>query len=95
MRFRAGLVIGGAAGYVLGTRAGRERYEQIKRWAGKARQHPALAQVFEQATGVTDLARNAVAGGLDAGARGLRDVAERPQATIPNSPPDRGTSTEG
>ncbi len=30
MRGKAGLVIGLAVGYVLGTRAGRERYEQIK-----------------------------------------------------------------
>ena len=30
MRGKAGLVIGLAAGYVLGARAGRERYEQIK-----------------------------------------------------------------
>lgn len=30
MRGKAGLVIGLAIGYVLGTRAGRERYEQIK-----------------------------------------------------------------
>ena len=31
MRFRIGLGIGFAAGYVLGSRAGRERYEQIAR----------------------------------------------------------------
>jgi hypothetical protein len=30
MRGKVGLVIGLAAGYVLGSRAGRERYEQIK-----------------------------------------------------------------
>lgn len=30
MRGKAGLVVGLAVGYVLGTRAGRERYEQIK-----------------------------------------------------------------
>jgi len=30
MRGKAGLVIGLAAGYVIGSRAGRERYEQIK-----------------------------------------------------------------
>ena len=30
MRGKAGLVIGLAVGYVLGSRAGRERYEQIK-----------------------------------------------------------------
>lgn len=35
MRGKAGLVIGLAVGYVLGTRAGRERYEQIKTQALK------------------------------------------------------------
>jgi len=30
MRGRIGIVVGLAAGYVLGSRAGRERYEQIK-----------------------------------------------------------------
>jgi hypothetical protein len=35
MRGKAGLVIGLAIGYVLGTRAGRERYEQIKAQAMK------------------------------------------------------------
>ena len=35
MRGKIGLVIGLAAGYVLGTRAGRERYEQIKQQALK------------------------------------------------------------
>lgn len=29
MRFRLGLIIGFVAGYILGARAGRERYEQI------------------------------------------------------------------
>jgi hypothetical protein len=38
MRFRTGIVLGVAIGYVLGTRAGRERYEQIRRMAtGAAR----------------------------------------------------------
>jgi hypothetical protein len=35
MRGKAGLVIGLAAGYVLGARAGRGRYEQIKQGAQK------------------------------------------------------------
>ena len=34
--FRMGLIIGVAIGYVLGTRAGRERYEQISRMAKRA-----------------------------------------------------------
>ncbi|MCR2813251.1 hypothetical protein NQ166_12090 [Microbacterium sp. zg.Y1090] len=35
MRGKVGLIIGMAAGYVLGTRAGRERYDQIKQQAMK------------------------------------------------------------
>lgn len=31
MRFRLGLLIGGAVGYVLGAKAGRGRYEEIRR----------------------------------------------------------------
>ncbi|MGH2740049.1 MAG: YtxH domain-containing protein [Actinomycetota bacterium] len=35
MRFRSGLLIGLGVGYVLGTKAGRERYEQLRRaWQG-------------------------------------------------------------
>lgn len=73
MRFRLGLVIGGAIGYVLGARAGRERYEDIKRWWGGVRQHPAIDQLAGQAKGVTDLGRSIVAGGLDKGSQRLRD----------------------
>ena len=76
MKFRAGLITGLAAGYVLGARAGRERYEQIKRLSSKATRHPAVSQILDQAGGVTDLMRSGVASGLSAGARGLRDVGD-------------------
>ena len=36
------LLAAAAVGYVLGTRAGRERYEQIKRWSSKVADHPAV-----------------------------------------------------
>jgi hypothetical protein len=39
-RMRWGILIGLAIGYVLGTRAGRDRYEQIKRAAAAAWQSP-------------------------------------------------------
>ncbi|RIJ67780.1 hypothetical protein D1871_22705 [Nakamurella silvestris] len=39
------LVIGAAIGYVLGSRAGRERYEQIKRWSQRAADNPAVQAV--------------------------------------------------
>ncbi|KRA25519.1 hypothetical protein ASD65_14650 [Microbacterium sp. Root61] len=46
MRGKAGLVIGLGVGYVLGTRAGRERYEQIKtQWLKVWNLDPVQAQV--------------------------------------------------
>jgi hypothetical protein len=52
MAFAAGF----ATGYVVGTRAGRERYEQIVKLARQAAEHPAVQQaagvVQAQATGL-------------------------------------------
>lgn len=46
MRGKTGLVIGLAVGYVLGTRAGRERYEQIKKqWLKVWNTEPVQTQV--------------------------------------------------
>ena len=41
-------VIALGAGYVLGTRAGRERYEQIKQAAASAAQRPEVQQVRDR-----------------------------------------------
>jgi hypothetical protein len=74
MRFRIGLVLGLVAGYVLGARAGRERYEQIKRWATEARKHPAVEQLADQGMGLVDAGRYVAASSLAATARGLRSI---------------------
>jgi hypothetical protein len=70
------MIVGGAIGYVLGARAGRARYVQIKGWARSLRDHPAYLQLKHQMTGVTDLARTGAAEGLRAGSRQLRSAAD-------------------
>jgi len=55
MRFRAGLIAGFAAGYYLGTMAGRERYQQINRLARKIRRSNAFDDVTDKARAVVDL----------------------------------------
>jgi hypothetical protein len=44
-----GLAFGGAAGYVLGAKAGRERYEQLVEAARRWRQRPEVKRLSEQA----------------------------------------------
>lgn len=42
MRNRLSFVVGVAVGYVLGARAGRERYEQLRKAAQQIAQNPAV-----------------------------------------------------
>ena len=71
------MLVGAAAGYVLGARAGRERYEQIKRMAVQAGKHPAIAQLVDHAGGLVDAGRYSMAAGLSAGAKGLKAIDEQ------------------
>ena len=47
MRYRITFLAGFAAGYVVGARAGRERYEQIKRLSQQVAESPAVRQTAD------------------------------------------------
>ncbi|MFI1352721.1 YtxH domain-containing protein [Streptomyces sp. NPDC020898] len=49
MRYRLTFVAGLTLGYVLGTKAGRERYEQLKKSARQISQNPAVRNTAESA----------------------------------------------
>ncbi len=74
MRFKTGLVVGGVMGYVLGARAGRQRYEQIKKAASIARTHPAVSQLADQTGGLLDASRYVAAASMTTGAKLLRSA---------------------
>jgi hypothetical protein len=44
MKYRFGFLTGAAVGYVLGTHAGRERYEQIKRLSRRVAENPTVQE---------------------------------------------------
>ena len=75
---RLGVFIGFGAGYVLGAKAGRERYEQLRRLYENVTSSP----TFRQATG---LAKDAVGTGLgqakDLASDGVTKVRERRSGT--------------
>lgn len=66
MRFRLGMVTGFAAGYYMGTKAGRQRHDQINRGLAKLRR----SDTFETAA---ERARDLVEDGVDK-ARALVDA---------------------
>jgi hypothetical protein len=49
MRYRLTFIAGLALGYVLGTKAGRERYEQLVKSARQVAQNPAVRNTAESA----------------------------------------------
>jgi hypothetical protein len=58
MNGKVAFVVGAAVGYVLGTRAGRERYEQIRSSVRSAFQHPAVRDKVEAAeSAITEAVR--------------------------------------
>jgi hypothetical protein len=49
MGMKTGLIIGFGAGYVLGSKAGRQRYEQIQAWWDKVSANPTVQKATENA----------------------------------------------
>lgn len=54
MRFRLGMMTGFAAGYYMGAKAGRQRYDQINRSLAKLRKSESLETAVERARTVVE-----------------------------------------
>ncbi|GLF93830.1 YtxH domain-containing protein [Streptomyces yaizuensis] len=79
MRYRLSFVAGLALGYVLGTRAGRERYEQLRKSVREFSQNPA----------VRNAAESAALGGRQLAGRAYHAVSERVGDRVPESVAER------
>ena len=79
MKFRTGLVIGLAAGYVLGAKAGRERYEKILAVSNKLKTNESVRKAANVAERTTRKPRGMVGNGLVQAARTVRSKAEAPK----------------
>ncbi|MFP5297807.1 MAG: YtxH domain-containing protein [Actinomycetota bacterium] len=84
MRGRLGLFLGFGAGYVLGAKAGRERYEQLRRLYDNLQASPA----FQKATG---RAKDAVGTGLGS----AKDMASEGMHKVSDAVKDRRSTPSG
>ncbi|MEV8240612.1 hypothetical protein AB0O90_10280 [Microbacterium testaceum] len=75
MRGKAALVVGLVAGYVLGARAGRERYEQIKAQAEKVWEQPVVQGQVEKVKAFGVSALKSVPGVVWKGAKSVTGAA--------------------
>jgi hypothetical protein len=89
MRFRLGLFIGAAVGYVLGAKAGRERYEQIVAAANKVRTNESVIKAVTSAEQSTRRPRSIVGAGMVRVARAIRVKADPHPETAPDQPDSR------
>jgi hypothetical protein len=65
MKGKLGIAVGLAAGYVLGTRAGRERYQQLTASAKRIADEPSLQRIQEELNGLFGSGGQTTGGGSD------------------------------
>jgi len=61
MRFKSGFLVGLGAGYVLGTKAGQVRYQQIVDAAGKLRENPGVQRLTGEVNRTVTVGKDRVA----------------------------------
>ena len=61
LRFKSGFLVGLGAGYVLGTKAGQERYQQIVDAAGKLRENPGVQRLTGEVNRTVSVGKDRVA----------------------------------
>jgi hypothetical protein len=89
MRFKSGFLVGLGAGYVLGTKAGQERYQQIVDAASKLRENPGVQRLTGEVNKTVSVGKDRVAETAAAKA----DQAKEAVASKVGSGSDTSTST--
>jgi hypothetical protein len=83
MSFKSGLIIGGAIGYVLGAKAGRQRYEEMRRLWDRMSGSPAVHRATEK---TRDLAGESAKKGLSLVQQGVEKAGSAVKSRLHHDP---------
>jgi hypothetical protein len=61
LRFKSGFLVGLSTGYVLGAKAGQERYQQIVDAAGKLKENPGVQRLTGEVNKTVSIGKDRVA----------------------------------
>jgi hypothetical protein len=86
MGFKSGMLVGFGVGYVLGSKAGRERYEELRAAWDQFMGNPSVQRVVTKGREVVDT-------GVSKGIRAVEDASEDVKSRLERSPTGTGTST--
>jgi hypothetical protein len=97
MKYRMTFIVGTAVGYVLGSRAGRERYEQIKRLSRRISENPTVQEtaglVRAQAGELAGTAKHKVTGKFQETVSDRVPGLRKNKDDLPSPPAAQSTST--
>jgi hypothetical protein len=98
MRYRFVFIVGLGVGFVLGARAGRERYEQLVKLTRKAKDSPAVQQaagaVQAQAAGIVKTTKGKVAERVPKLTESARSKAGTARSKVESTLHDRGVGAK-
>ena len=91
MRGRLGVLMGFGAGYVLGAKAGRERYEQLRRLYDNLVTSPQVRRASNKAKGAVgsgiEQARDLATEGISKASGAVRSRGDEPSGGLSVAPP--------
>jgi hypothetical protein len=92
MRFKSGFLVGLGTGYVLGTKAGQERYQQLVDAAGRLRQNPSVQRLTGEVNKTVSAGKDRVA---ETAAAKADQAKEAVSSKVGNAGSSRSTSSSG
>jgi hypothetical protein len=86
MGFKSGLLVGFGVGYVLGSKAGRERYDELRAAWDQFVGNPSVQRVVTKGREVVDT-------GVNRGIRAVEDASDEVKSRVEGTPTGKGSTT--